>query len=95
MGQIENHAGGDPVRVELDGAGGSSVSLVDAKFPPRNERMAFSVQETADLLGVSQKTVRRLVARRLLHPSRAIRHLLIAKREIERFLAETIIDGSR
>lgn len=52
-------------------------------------RMAFSVRETADILGVSEKTVRRLVGRKLLRPSRALRHLLIPKKEIERFLDET------
>jgi excisionase family DNA binding protein len=52
-------------------------------------RLAFSVQETAEMLGVSEKTVRRLIKRRLLHPSNALRHLLIPKKEIERFLAET------
>ena len=52
-------------------------------------RLAFSVRETAEILGVSDKTVRRLIARRLLKPSRALRHLLIPKKEVERFLDET------
>src|ERR1043166_2902770 len=38
-------------------------------------RLAFSVKETAEILGVSEKTVRRLVSRRLLRASRALRHL--------------------
>jgi excisionase family DNA binding protein len=63
--------------------------LAEAQLPPAPDRMAFSLKETAGVLGVSEKTVRRLVARRLLRPSRALRHLLIAKREIERFLEET------
>jgi excisionase family DNA binding protein len=52
-------------------------------------RMAFSVRETAKILGVSDKTVRRLIDRKLLRASRALRHLLIPKKEIERFLQET------
>jgi excisionase family DNA binding protein len=52
-------------------------------------RLAFSVRETAEILGVSEKTVRRLVSRGLLRPSRALRHLLIPKKEIERFLKTT------
>ena len=52
-------------------------------------RLAFSVRETAEMLGVSEKTVRRLTSRGLLRPSRALRHLLIAKKEIERFLEQT------
>ena len=52
-------------------------------------RLAFSVKETAEILGISEKTVRRLISRGLLRASRALRHLLIAKKEIERFLDET------
>ena len=52
-------------------------------------RVAFSVKETADMLGVSEKTIRRLIARRLLRASTALRHLLIPKKEIERFLDAT------
>ncbi|HEY5041272.1 MAG TPA: helix-turn-helix domain-containing protein [Verrucomicrobiae bacterium] len=52
-------------------------------------RMAFSIKEVAEILGVSDKTVRRLINRKLLRPSRALRHLLIPKKEIERFLQET------
>lgn len=52
-------------------------------------RMAFSIQETAQILGVSDKTVRRLIDRKLLRASRAIRHFLIPKKKIERFLQET------
>ena len=52
-------------------------------------RLAFSVRETAEMLGVSEKTVRRLIGRGLIRPSRALRHLLISKKEIERFLEQT------
>ena len=91
-GQAEMRATGTPNNPGVqEGVANGSVSLAGAQFPPRPERMAFSVQETAGLLGVSEKTVRRLVARRLLCPSRALRHLLIARREIERFLQETTI----
>ncbi len=52
-------------------------------------RLAFSVSETAIMLGVCDKTVRRLVHRGLLRPSKALRHLLISRKEIDRFLEET------
>ena len=52
-------------------------------------RLAYSVREAADMLGVCEKTIRRLISRGLLHPSIALRHLLIPKKEIERFLEET------
>lgn len=53
-------------------------------------RLAYSIDETAQMLGVCTKTVRRLISRRLLRPSRALRHLLIPRTEIERFLKETL-----
>jgi excisionase family DNA binding protein len=52
-------------------------------------RLAFSVKETAAMLGLSEKTIRRLIARGLLRSSRALRHLLIPKKEIDRFLDQT------
>ena len=55
----------------------------------RPARLAYSVQETARMLGVCDKSVRRLILRGLLRPSRALRHILIPKQEIERFLRDT------
>lgn len=43
------------------------------------------------MLGVSDKTVRRLLDRKLLRASRALRHLLIPKAELDRFLKETCL----
>ena len=60
-----------------------------AKDMLRLPRLAFSVRETAEMLGISEKTVRRLIDRGLLRPSRALRHLLISKKEIEHFLEKT------
>ncbi len=51
--------------------------------------MAFSIHEAAMALGVSDKTVRRLIARGLLRVSRAIRHILVPKAELERFLRDS------
>src|SRR5256885_15855231 len=56
--------------------------------PPR---LAFTIEETAHVLGgVCTKTVRRLIARKLLHPSRALRCPLIPIWEIVRYLSETM-----
>jgi excisionase family DNA binding protein len=71
---------------KADGALADSVHAV--RF---ENRLAFSVAETAQLLGVSTKTVRRLVARGLLRPSRALRHLRLSKAELLRFLKETSV----
>jgi hypothetical protein len=41
------------------------------------------------MLGVCDKSVRRLILRGLIRPSRALRHILIPKDELDRFLRET------
>ena len=59
--------------------------------PPKGEdgRLAYSVQETARMLGVCDKSIRRLIERGLLRPSRALRHIRIPKAELDRFLRDT------
>lgn len=57
-------------------------------------RLAYSVKEAAEILGVSEKSVRRLIIRGLLRPSRALRHLLIPRKELERFLEDTTARGN-
>lgn len=52
-------------------------------------RLAFTLKETAALLGISYATAFRLVQRGLLKSSRALRCKIISKSEIERFLRET------
>jgi excisionase family DNA binding protein len=69
----------------------SKPVVPEAKPVGTAPRLAFSVKETAAMLGVSEKTIRRLVARGLLRTSRALRHLLIPKKEIERFLEQTTL----
>jgi excisionase family DNA binding protein len=58
--------------------------------PSLSGRLAYSIQETAQMLGVCDKSVRRLILRGLIRPSRALRrHILVPKDEIDRFLRET------
>jgi DNA-directed RNA polymerase specialized sigma24 family protein len=54
--------------------------------PPR---LAFTLKETAALLGISYATAFRLVQRGLLKSSHALRCKIISKSEIERFLRDT------
>ncbi|MBU6401007.1 MAG: helix-turn-helix domain-containing protein [Verrucomicrobia bacterium] len=54
-------------------------------------RLAFSVREAAEILGVSEKSIRRLINRRLLKSSRALRHLRIPKSELSRYLETTLV----
>ena len=56
---------------------------------PRTPRLAYSVQETARMLGVCDKSIRRLILRGLIRPSRALRHVRIPRDEIDRFLRDT------
>ena len=55
-------------------------------------RLAFSVKETAEILGLGHITIYRLLERGLLRSSLALRRKLISKAEIERFLKETSRD---
>jgi len=64
-------------------------AMAQQRFETQPSRLAYSVQETAQMLGVCDKSVRRLILRGLIRPSRALRHLLIPKDELARFLRET------
>ena len=55
----------------------------------KGPRLAYTVKETAELLGISQATVYRLMYRGLLKPSLALRIKVTPRAEIERFLRET------
>jgi excisionase family DNA binding protein len=57
---------------------------------PASPRLAYSMKETAALLGVSYMTVHRLLKCGLLKSSSALRRKLIPASEIERFLKDTL-----
>lgn len=52
-------------------------------------RLAFTMAETAEILGVSYITVHRLLKRGKLRASDAIRNKVIPRTEIEKFLRES------
>ena len=56
-------------------------------------RLAYSVQEAAQVLGVSATTVYRLVKRGHLRRVKGLRHLLIPKVELEKFVSNLDDDG--
>ncbi len=58
------------------------------------DRLAFTINETAAMLGISPVSVYRLLKRGLLRSSTALRHKLIPKTEIDRFL-KTTLEGAR
>lgn len=53
------------------------------------ERGSYTVKRAAVYLGVSEKSIRRLVQRGILRPSKAFRKLLIPREQIERFFENT------
>jgi len=57
-------------------------------LPP--DRQAYSVEEVAAMLGVTPKSVYRLLARNLLRSLKALRHHRIPRKELERFLQEDL-----
>lgn len=62
----------------------------EKKESPAVPKLAYTMQETADALGVSYLTVHRLLKRGLLRSSTALRHKVIPVTEIQRFLKETL-----
>jgi excisionase family DNA binding protein len=57
-------------------------------MPPGITPGALKIKEAAAYLGgISQITVRRLIERGLIKPNRALRHILISKAELDRFLS--------
>jgi hypothetical protein len=53
---------------------------------------ALKLKPAAQYLGgLSVPTMHRLIKRGLLHPNRALRHLLFAREELDRFLREGMI----
>jgi len=53
------------------------------------EKKGFKRAEAAIYLGVAKVTIDRLTKRGLLHPSRALRHPIYSKDDLDRFLRET------
>ena len=68
----------------------SHPSKLPEPFPDfgSSRRVLLRISEVAEILNVCQKTVRRLVDRQKLQRVRAIRHVLIPKEAVARFLAE-------
>ncbi|MCX6873781.1 MAG: helix-turn-helix domain-containing protein [Verrucomicrobia bacterium] len=54
------------------------------------DRQAYSVKEVADMLGVTSKSVYRLLDRNLLRSLQAVRPHRIPRKELERFLQENL-----
>jgi hypothetical protein len=67
----------------------------DLSQKPALPRLAYSMRETAALLGINYQSVYRLHKRGLLRSSSALRTKLFAVVEIQRFLADTMPPAPR
>jgi excisionase family DNA binding protein len=83
-----------PVKTNTGRAEASESKATAPHNPTANDanlpRLAYSMRETASILGVSYITVHRLLKRGKLRASDAIRNKVIPLTEIERFLKESI-----
>jgi hypothetical protein len=52
-------------------------------------KLSYTLTETAYAVGLSERTIRRLIARGLLCKSKATRRIVVSHHNIERFLTET------
>lgn len=52
--------------------------------------LSYNLGNAAQVTDLSKRTIRRLVGRGLLHPSRASQRFIFSRTEIERFLKATI-----
>jgi ribosomal protein S20 len=62
---------------------------INTETKTRIEKKGYKCAEAATYLGISKITIDRLTKRGLLHPSRALRHPIYSKDDLDRFLKET------
>ena len=78
------------IALDLDGNGTpDSRTQTETRSREALPKLAYTMAETAEMLGISYISVHRLIQRGLLRSSRALRHKIISRREIDRFLATT------
>jgi ribosomal protein S20 len=73
-------------QLSKSGRAGDSAS---AETKIHVEKKGYKRAEAATYLGVAKITIDRLTKRGLLHPSRALRHPIYSKDDLDRFLRET------
>lgn len=65
----------------------NGVAQVEVQSAPSGERLAYSIQEAAEMLGINYFSVYRLIQRGKLKPCRALRgKLLVPRTELLRLL---------
>lgn len=65
------------------------INQIIPNQPPRIAPGGLKLKDAAQYLGgVSTLTVRRLIARGLIRPNRTLRHIIISREELDRFLKQ-------
>lgn len=67
----------------------SKSQVKAAKGGQSMEKMGYKRAEAAFYLGITPVSIDRLTKRGLLHPSRALRHPIYSRDDLDRFLRET------
>jgi|GEM_PF-867941 hypothetical protein len=68
---------------------GRNSDSTNAETKIHIEKQGYKRAEAAIYLGVAKITIDRLTKRGLLHPSRALRHPIYSRDDLDRFLRET------
>ena len=76
----------DNRQISKSGHNGDSTG---AETKTQIEKKGYKRAEAAIYLGVAKVTIDRLTQRGLLHPSRALRHPIYSRDDLDRFLRET------
>ena len=76
---------GEPTEKSLSSRSGLNYPSIRS----HHDRLGHTVIEAAALLGISVRSIYRLIERGLLRPSRALRKIIISRAEIEKFLRDT------
>lgn len=82
-----------PIKVSIGRVEASESEATTSQNHPTLPRLAYTMRETADILGVSYITVHRLLKRGKLRASDAIRNKVIPLTEIERFLRDSTAEA--
>jgi ribosomal protein S20 len=66
------------------GLSSAAVTAINQSYSPRG---AYKLKEAAEYIGgVSIPTMHRLIRRGLIHPNRALRHIIFSREELDRFV---------
>lgn len=81
---VKKHQAGQPLAGPA-----TSVFHIQITTPPP-EKLAYNKKEAAEAIGVSERTIDNLIKRKLLKRNGALRHVIVPRAEVERFLRDSI-----